>query len=283
MHKWFTIFFISLIFTQLYTEEHKIQIMMTVPRTISTAFERAMIERGDHKVFHEPWNSEYIFRNKLGGAPPTEIIQAGGYNGIKELFYKYALQRPVYVKDMVWAIKEEILNDEALLSDSKVILSILMRDPALSIESFFLKIKENVSEDKALEITRWVFCYDALVLLAEKYHQIRGEWPIFVEAEELCENPAAVIQNYCQRAGIAYMPEALTWEKEMPEDWEHFKKWHQDAADSGGFNISKKKAYKPFSAVDEKYVPLLEMIYQTQKPHYEKLKQIKQMSDKTSS
>lgn len=278
MQKLFII--ISLIISQLYAEEHIIQIMMTVPRTISTAFERVMIERGDHKVFHEPWNSEYISRNQLGGAPPKEIIEAGGYKGIKELFYKYALQTPVYVKDMIWAIQEEILNDEELLSDPKVVLSILMRDPALSIESFFLKISENVPIDKALEITRWVFRYDALVLLAEKYHKIRGEWPILIKAEQLCENPVLVIENYCQKVGISYIPEALVWDKKMPEDWEHFKRWHMDAAQSGGF-ISKTKAYKPFSAVPEKYVPFLEAIYQDQKPYYEKLEQIKLFLDKS--
>lgn len=277
MYRCYFSVFISLIFFQLQAEQHKIQIMMTVPRTISTAFERAMIERGDHKVFHEPWNSEYIYRNQLGGAPPAEILQAGGYLGVKELFYRYSLQRPVYVKDMIWAIKDEILNDEALLSDPNVVLSILIRDPALSIESFFIKISENLSLDKAIEITRWVFRYDALVLLAEKYQQIRGEWPILVDAEQLCVNPAVVMQNYCQRAGICYIPEALTWGKKMPEDWEHFMRWHLKAAESEGFLMPINKVNERFSSVPEAYVPLLEEIYQEQMPHYEKLEHIKRL------
>jgi hypothetical protein len=32
---------------------HKIQMMLTVPRTVSTAFEKSMMARGDHKVFSQ--------------------------------------------------------------------------------------------------------------------------------------------------------------------------------------------------------------------------------------
>lgn len=89
MYKWITTLFISLMAPQLAAEGHKIQITMTVPRTVSTAFERSIMARGDHKVFHEPWNSEYIYRNQLGDAPSAEIIEAGSYEGIKALLYHY--------------------------------------------------------------------------------------------------------------------------------------------------------------------------------------------------
>jgi hypothetical protein len=249
--------------------------MMTVPRTVSTAFERSMMARGDHKVFHEPWNSEYIYRNHLGSAPSEELIQAGGYEGVKELFYKYAEQKHVYVKDMIWVIQEELLNDEALLSDPNVVLTILIRNPSLSIESFFLKISKGADLDQATEITRWVFRYDALVRLAEKYHKIRGEWPLIVEAEELCTIPASVMQNYCQKAAIPFLPEALVWEKTMPEEWEHTKRLHEDAAESKGFFIPSREAKIRFSAIPSQCVSALEAIYQEQKPYYEQLKQLK--------
>ena len=66
-----------LIFLGLEAQAHKIEIMMTVPRTVSTAFERSMMARGDHKVFHEPWNSEYVYRKQLGTTPALEIAEAG--------------------------------------------------------------------------------------------------------------------------------------------------------------------------------------------------------------
>ncbi len=276
MRKWFIALFISLLVTRAYSEAHKIEIMMTVPRTISTAFERSMMAREDHKVFHEPWNSEYVYRNHLGSAPSEELIQAGSYMGIKALLYKYAEEKPVYVKDMVWAIQDELISDVDLLSDPNVVLSLLIRDPARSIESFFLKIiLGSPTLEEAVEITRWVFRFDALLVLAEKYREIRGEWPILVEAEELCATPDAILRNYCQRAGIQYLPEALVWEKKMAAEWEHTKHWHEDAAESRGFFIPAREAKTRFSSVPAQCVTDLEAIYQAQKPYYEQLQQIK--------
>ena len=256
-------------------EAHKIEIMMTVPRTVSTAFERSMMARGDHKVFHEPWNSEYVYRKQLGSTPAAEIADAGSYSGIRDLLYKYAEQKDVYVKDMIWAIQEDLLNDEALLSDPNVVLTLLIRDPALSIDSFFPKIYENASVEDAVKITEWVFRYDALLDLAKKYREIRGEWPMIVEAEELCIDPDTVMQNYCKNAGIAYLPESLRWDQKEAAEWEHTKSWHTDAAESTGFFASKRLAKVRFSALPEECVPQLEAIYQKQKPYYEELRKIK--------
>jgi len=277
MRKWFIALFISLLVTKLHSEAHKIEIMMTVPRTISTAFERSMMAREDHRIFHEPWNSEHNYRNHLlAEAPPEEIIQAGSYMGIKALLYKHAEEQPVYVKDMIWAIQDELLGDVALLSDPNVIFSLLIRDPARSIESFFLKISQGASTlAEAVEITRWVFRYDALLFLAEKHREIRGEWPILVEAEELCIMPDAIMRDYCQRAGIQYLSEALVWEKKMAAEWEHTKHWHEDAAESRGFFMPAREAKTRFSSVPAQSVADLEAIYQAQKPYYEQLQKIK--------
>jgi hypothetical protein len=35
--------------------------LWATPRTVSTAFERMMIERGDHLVLDEPWSRAYYF------------------------------------------------------------------------------------------------------------------------------------------------------------------------------------------------------------------------------
>ena len=77
MNRWLITALIGLSCSKINAEEHKIQIMMTVPRTVSTAFERSMMARGDHKVFHEPWNSEYVYRNQLGSTPLPEIAGLG--------------------------------------------------------------------------------------------------------------------------------------------------------------------------------------------------------------
>ena len=260
--------------SQLCGGHHKIQILMTVPRTVSTAFEKSMWARGDHKVFHEPWCATFLNNaGLLSEKPPEELVEAKNYEGVKALFYRYAETKPVFVKDMFFAVKNELLQDEALLSDPDVILTILIRDPALSIESFFLKMNEKKVPEHSEEDTRLVFCYDFLVQLAEKYRALRGVYPIIVEAEELCANPYSAMESFCQQAGISFMPEALAWEKGFLEEWQHIARWHTDAANSEAFFIPKRTVNGTrFSAVPEEYVPALEAVYQEQMPSYAKLK-----------
>lgn len=281
--KWFITLILGFV-SPLMAEGHNIQIMLTNPRSVSTAFERSMMARGDFKILHEPWNSEYVYRTgNLDIAPPLEIVEAGGYAGIKKLIYRYAEQTPVYVKDMIWMIADEILNDEAFLSDPNVVISLLIRHPARSVESFFLKIGEKVSSERALELTRLVFRYDSLVNLAKKYHEIRGQWPVLVEAEALCARPEETMRTFCEQAGITYLPDALAWEKGMSSEWSHLERWHTDAAESEGFFVPTRETESRFSQIPEEFVPYLESIYQEQVPYYEELKQMIETSFSAST
>ncbi len=129
--------------------------------------------------------------------------------------------------------------------------------------------------EKILGFTPQVFRYEDLVSIAEKYHEIRGEWPVIVEAEDICTNPHAAMKAFCQQAGIEYIPTALSWEEGMPEEWKHLSTWHVDAAESKGFFVPKRHVSIRFSTAPKEYVPTLEAIYQQQKPYYDILKTMK--------
>jgi hypothetical protein len=186
------------------------------------------------------------------------------------------MQKPVFLKDMIWCMSHEILNDQDLLSDPDVIFTFLIRDPALSMESFLLKGSEKMSLEKIAGFTERVFRYDDLVRIAEKYREIRGEWPIIVEAEELCKSPEKTMQTFCMQAQIPYIENSLNWEEGMPEEWKHLATWHRDAADSTGFFVPKRDEINArFTMVPKEYVAFLEKLYQEQKPFYEKLRSMK--------
>jgi hypothetical protein len=264
---------------QLKAEFHKIQILLTNPRTVSTAFERSMMVRGDHKILHEPWETSYVYhcgnRDLFNETPPTELIEAKNYEEVKALIYKYAKNSPVFVKDMIWCMAEEFLQDDEILSNPNVVIAFLIREPSKSIESLFMKglVIEKLSPEKMLESIRTYFRLDALVAIAEKYRHIRGKWPIIIESEELCLDSKKTLTAYCQQAGIPFMLEMLNWKPEMPDEWKHYASWHLDAAESSSFFIPKRhEAKQQFSMVAAKYVPSLEQIYQEQKSFYEKLK-----------
>jgi len=194
---------------------HKIQVLLTHPRTVSSAFEKAMLARADHKIFHEPWVSSYLYHNGdawIFSQPPSqEIMQARNYQEVKQLIYSYADKQPVFIKDMIWSMKEELLNDDTFLSDPNVVITFLIREPALSIESYFLKGEELMSLKETVGCIKDMYCYETMWDIAKKYYQIRGEWPLIVEAEELCADPENVLKGYCDRAGIEYLPEMLVW------------------------------------------------------------------------
>ena len=272
---------IALLFTShLCAQHHKIQVVLTNPRSVSTAFEKSMMARGDHKVFHEPWIVSHMYHkgnpDVFSQLPPQELRDADGYAAVKELIYSWAQQKPVFLKDMVWGISEDILNDRELLSDSDVVFTFLLRDPALSIESFFLKGLEKWNLEKSSYITQKVFRYDELVRIAEKYREVRGEWPVIVEAEELCSQPQTTMQAFCSQAGIDYIEDSLNWDEGMPEEWKHLASWHKDAADSKGFFVPKRDEIKArFTRIPDDYIAQMEQIYQQQKPFYDQLRAMK--------
>ena len=262
---------------------HKVQMVLTIPRTVSTAFERSMMERNDHKIFHEPWLTSWMQRNRNAGAlieqPPQEILDAKNYEGIKALIYRYAEDRPVFLKDMVFCLAEDFLRDEALLADPDVIVTLLIRDPARTIESFFNKGLNWYDEAHMLENTRLVYRYDLLMQIAEKHYALRGTWPIIMEAEELCQQPEETFKSFCAQAGISFIPEALHWGQGMPDEWKHSAGWHQDAVDSHSFFIPNRDwQEKRFASVTPAYVSFLEEIYQSQMSYYEQLKALKAAS-----
>lgn len=260
----------------LHADHHKIEIMLTVPRTVSTAFERSIMARGDHKVFHEPWGGCYLYYRGMNPSPPLpELLEAKNYDGIKSLFYSYAKEKPVFAKDMVWLMCDELINDKAFLSDPDVSITILIRNPAQSIESFYLKLKEyeHINNEFAVQYSYLIFRYDQLLQIAEKYHELRGVWPLIIEAEELCAHPKEIMTTYCQYAGIDFKEEALSWEQKMPEEWVQVARWATDAAKSEGFFVPKRGSEKArFSSLPEECIPALEQLYQAQLPVYEKLK-----------
>ncbi len=276
------IFFSLLFLNALIAEEahYPIHILLTNPRSISTAFEKSMLSRGDYKVLHEPWESAYMVRESIlhvfDQLPSEEIVEAKSYEDVKALIYRYAQQSPVFIKDMIWAMPEELLQDDELLADPKVHIAFLVRDPAKSIESYVIKGLEQATAEETLKLAKLVFRYDVLVKIANKHKNIKGEWPLIIESENLCQRPKETMEAYCQYVGEKFIPEMLAWKAEMHDEWKHYAHWHVDAAKSTGFYVPKREVSKiRFSGVDAQYREDMEQIYQEQKPFYDELNALK--------
>lgn len=79
---------------------HRTTVPWTVPRSVSTSFERMMIERGDHTVFDEPFSRSYYYGQERRSDGFTESLPASSDSELLDMLEKAAAERPVFVKDM---------------------------------------------------------------------------------------------------------------------------------------------------------------------------------------
>ena len=133
----------------------------------------------------------------------------------------------------------------------------IIRDPALTLVSYH-KLDPTV--------TLREIGFESQFKLFELAKKITGEVPAVVDAEDLLIDAGSVVKQYCEKVGIPFLPESLTWEPEFKQEWKDWEMWHLDAGDSTGFQ----KDMEDFGyTVDD--VPELKEMYDKCMPLYEKM------------
>src|SRR3546814_286857 len=115
---------------------HPIIALWSHPRSMSTATERIMRERGDLACFHEPFMYYYYVHRGIRRFPHHEIDAAypTAFDAIWRMLYDAAVTRPVFFKDMAYYVMPEILSHPALGRAIRHVF--LIRDPRRSIVSY---------------------------------------------------------------------------------------------------------------------------------------------------
>ena len=234
---------------------NRILALWAVPRSVSTAFERMMMERGDFFVFHEPFSASYYYgegrpsRRYAHVAPEARHAPAVVLEGI----LARAEAEPVFVKDMATHVIR--LADAALLERFEH--SFLIRDPSRALPSFFHKWPDLTEEEAGFPEIHGLF---------RKVREATGEIPPVVDADDLLEAPERIVRAWCDRMGIPFLPEAMAWEPSSPPEWRNWDTWHDDAEKSRGFRAGPRKAYTPVSGH-----PRLAELHEACLPHYRAL------------
>ena len=124
---------------------HDIFFLWSHPRSVSTAMERIMHERGDMITFHEPFIYLYYVHDAKKGLLHFERDpdHPTSYEGIKGAILNAAEHKPVFVKDMCYYVADYILDDRDFLRRIKS--TFLIRDPARSIASYY-KLDPDLQE-----------------------------------------------------------------------------------------------------------------------------------------
>lgn len=203
---------------------HPVYALWSHPRSMSTAMERIMRERGDLDCAHEPFMYDYYVHRGVRCMPHFEV-QAGhptAYSDIRDMLLDRARLRPVFIKDMSYYVGSQITQDAMIAP--QLVNFFLIRDPVAAITSYFKLDPEVTSEEIGLE-AQWTH-YSALC--------DQGAAPAIVDANDVRADPRGVIGALWARIGLPYVAEAFDWQSETPQDWQQVEGWHGKATSTTG-------------------------------------------------
>ena len=225
--------------------------LWAVPRSVSTAFERVFLERGDFKVFHEPFSASYYYSTErrsnryASKEPKEEYNQENVLARILE-----PRQKRAFFKDMAYHAASFMSREFASMFTNTFII----RNPTPVISSL-----SRFWPDFTLEETGYEQLHRLYGFAVEN-----GEAPAIVDASDLLRNPEGTVAAYCAKLDIPFMPEALSWEPHKVPEWEMWAEWHAEAEQSTGI---KKQPLEDDTEIPEG----LEEIYEHCLPYYKDL------------
>jgi hypothetical protein len=224
--------------------------LWAVPRSISTAFERVFVERDDFEVLHEPFSASYYYSQDRPSdryadeEPDPDNDYARVLARVLE-----PREKRVFVKDMAYHAKP-LFNPEFAACFTN---TFILRDPKYVLTSLY-----KMWPDFTLEETG----YEHLWRLFRLARQV-GQNPVVIDAMTFSENPVGVLAAYCERVGVPFDPDSLSWQPREVQRWESWDGWHEEAQRSTGIQRAERR--------DFALPPELERAYEQCLPYYYRL------------
>ena len=194
------------------------------PRSMSTAIERIMRERGDLNCLHEPFM--YYYYIGLGKkALPLSELNIGNPETFDEIIAdmeQRASSGPVFFKDMGYYVLPEIYRHPDLAS--RIQHLILIRDLRKSILSYY-KLDPGVTLEEIGLKAQWSL-YEWLVKNSKTP-------PFIIEAEAVQKDPIETMTRAWKHIDLPIIDSAFQWQAdEVPKDWQSVSGWHQSVISS---------------------------------------------------
>jgi hypothetical protein len=229
---------------------HRIIVLWSVPRSVSTSFERMMMARGDHVVFDEPFSRSYYFGPDRRSARYTDTLPSSSAADVLASIEDASQERPVFVKDMAYQAASVLGHDLLKRFEN----CFLVRDPASTLRSLARHWPDFTDEE-----TGWAHLEEAATIV-----DTLGQSRVVLDADPLCQDPAGVVEQWCARMELPYIEEALTWEPGMRDEWDLWGDWHASTSRATGFRQLREAPPPP--TPDE---PRLHEAYQAAWPIYQ--------------
>lgn len=231
------------------------------PRSMSTAFERVMRERGDLTVFHEPFMADYLHHR----APRTFAMLEDGaahwvdYPQMRDRMVAAANDQPVFFKDMSYYVMSLLADDPVFCR--RCLNLFLVRDPRPAIASWWRKDTEVTCSEIGYE-DQWRH----VQLLQDLGAPLR-----VVRSETVAADPRGVIGRIWDWAGLPDAPQAFAWQAgETPADWRHVQGWHPEVIGSTGLRRDDRDPDAVFAKVAAE-APHLPAMLDHHAPFYDRL------------
>ena len=209
-------------------------ILWAHPRSMSTALERVMRERGDFECLHEPFlHYYYLEREKKELAHfDSEAGHPVTYAETRDMVLTQAESSPVFAKDMSYYVIPELLDDETFCR--RVRHCFLIRNPLRSIMSYY-KLDPNLSCDEIGLQAQWQHL--------QGLEQMGIDDSVVLEAEAVQADTAGAMRLFWEALGLEFRAQALSWQSEsIPEDWQYVEGWHGSVRESGGIRQEDREA-----------------------------------------
>ncbi len=205
---------------------HRIVALWCHPRSMSTAVERIMRERGDFTCLHEPFMYDYYLHRQVRQMPYFEP-EAGrpvSYAEIRDDLLARGESADVFFKDMSYYVMPAMRDDADFAA--RLTHAFLIRNPKRSILSYHRLDPDLSCEEIGLE-AQW-----------RHFEWLRddcGLAPAVIEAEKVREDPRSAMRAWWSAVGLNFVERAFTWnDAEAPKDWGQVSGWHGDVQSSTG-------------------------------------------------
>ncbi|WP_328953491.1 sulfotransferase family protein [Kitasatospora purpeofusca] len=212
------------------TEQPGLLALWSVPRSRSTAFERAMYERGDFLVVHEPFSRVCDF-----GEADVAGRSCASQEEVMAALVDTAAERPVFFKDTTDFPLDRLGTDPAFLRRCRH--AAMVRNPRDTVRSHLVMQADATSS--AMGFGHLWDIVETVTAAGLPMHLVDGD--------RLAGGAEAEVRRYCEAMGIDFRAEALAFKQEPPASWKATERWHAAAGESNALGAAP-AGRKPFPA-----------------------------------
>ena len=219
-------------------------VMWSIPRSRSTAFERAVMQRRDTEVHHELLASPYaqlhtpqlhdqvaVSRCSYGLPEQTQsydevlrfLSQTDGQDGTRHLF----------TKELISSFDEALISDEWLAKFRHVFL---VREPLSALKSLYRVSGDGPTtyfDPAEIDFEKMDRVYARISHVCPREHLM-----VIDGDDDLIDDTTGALQRFCAFAQMDFDPAMTSWEPAKVDTWQVWKGWHDDAEKSSAFQAT---------------------------------------------